>query len=152
RADLKLAPKAGGHFALSSVAFATFRGFLPEGVDAIVGQGSVTAEGDIHQTKEGALSLAGDVDLADLALRGKPASAKMRFTGSLNPRSEALAVSIDGLHLETVGTRLGGTASFGTAPPRGEFDLQGDRLDLDTIVGGSAAGSGAPSQPEGTDW
>src|SRR5262249_18462230 len=47
RADLKLAPAPRGHVTLSSIAFATFRGFLPEGIDSIVRQGNVSMEGDV---------------------------------------------------------------------------------------------------------
>src|SRR5262249_5243049 len=143
-ADLKLAPKAGGHVTLTSIAFSGFRGFLPEGVDAIVRQGAVSFAGDFSRSTEGVVSLAGDARLAGLSLRGKPADGKLHFKGSLDPRSEALEASIDKLDLEGAGTRLGGTASFGTAPPHGAFDLQGDRLDLDAILGGPPS-SGAPS-------
>jgi AsmA protein len=150
RADLKLAPTPSGHVTLTSIAFAAFRGFLPQGVDSIVHQGSVTIDGDVHQSNDGVLGMAGDVRLADLSLRGKPASGKSHFKLSLDPRSDALTGAFDGLDIEAEGTRLGGTASFGTTPPRGEFDLSGDRLDLDAIIG---AGPASPEQPApGADW
>jgi AsmA protein len=150
RADLKLAPTPAGHVTLTSIAFAAFRGFLPQGIDSIVHQGTVTVDGDVHRSNDGALGVAGDLRLANLSLGGKPASGKSHFKGSLDPRSEALTGSFDGLDIEAEGTRLGGSASFGTAPPRGEFDLAGDRLDLDAVIGGTAAGSEQPTQ--GEDW
>ena len=154
RADLKLTPTPGGHVTLTSIAFAAVRGFLPEGVDAIVNRGTMTIDGNVNQAKDGAFGLDGNVRLADLSLGGKPASGKLHVKGSLDPKSEALAGSIDGLDLEAEGTRLGGTASFATTPPRGEFDLQGEQLDLDAIVGGGAgASTEPPSKPaEGSDW
>jgi len=152
RADLKLTSTPGGHVTLTSIAFAAVRSFLPEGVDAIVSRGTVTIDGNVNQTKSGAFVLDGNVRLADLSLGGKPASGKMHVKGSLDPKSEALAGSIDGLDMQAEGTRLGGTASFATTPPRGEFDLQGEQLDLDAIVGGGAS-SEPPSKPvEGSDW
>jgi AsmA protein len=150
RADLKLAPNPAGHVTLTAIALSALRGFLPEGLDAIVHQGSVTIDGDVHRSNDGVLEMAGDVRLADLSLRGKPAGGKSRFKVSVDPRSDALAGSLDGLDLEAEGTRLGGTVSFGTAPPRGNFDLTGDRLDLDAILGAAPAASEQPA--EGTDW
>src|SRR5262249_22712392 len=133
----------------TSIAFAAFRGFLPEGVDAIVRQGAVSFDGNVGRSKEGVVSLVGDARLAGLSLRGQPANGKFHFKGSLDPRSNALAASIDGLDVEGAGTRLGGTASFATAPPHGEFDLQGDRLDLDAILGGAPAGGATGGGPKG---
>jgi AsmA protein len=146
-ADVALTPTVKGHVALTSIPFAAFRGFLPEGVDAIVGQGAMTFAGDVGRSAEGVVNLAGDARLAGLSLRGHPASGRFHLKGSLDPRSEAIAASIDGLDLEGAGTHVGGTASFGTAPPHGEFDLQGDRLDLDAILGGKPS-EGAPPSAE----
>jgi AsmA protein len=155
-ATLKLTPTTSGHVSLTSIAMGAFRGFLPEGVDAIVGRGAASFEGDVSRSHEGVLSLAGNARFTGLSLQGRPASGKLHLKGSLDPRSDALSASIDGLDLEAAGTRLGGTASFGTTPPHGEFDLQGDQLDLDAILGGAPSKgppSTAPAQPaEGTDW
>jgi AsmA protein len=153
-ADVALTPTVKGHVTLTSIPFAAFRGFLPEGIDAIVGQGAMTFVGDAGRSEQGVVSLAGDARLADLSLRGRPASGRFHVKGSLVPDSGALSVSIDGLDLEGAGTRVGGTASFGTAPPHGEFDLQGDRLDLDAILGGKSAppSTEPPPSAQSPDW
>src|SRR5260370_23433593 len=88
-ADLKLTPALSGQVKLTSIAFAPFRGFVPQGIDAIVRQGTVTFDGDVSQNENQAFSVAGNARLADLSLRDRPASAKMHLNGSLDPRSQA---------------------------------------------------------------
>lgn len=147
-------PAVQGSVKLAALAIDRIRSLLPGELGAIVRGGTATLDAKVSTGQDRAYRVEGAGDLADLRLRGQPASGRFRALASWTPaRPDAARVDLADLALRGPGVDLGGHASVETAPMRATFVITGPLLDLDTVMGllPEQAPAAKPAEPAGGD-
>jgi AsmA protein len=146
-------PAVQGTFRLGALALDRLRPLLPAALGAIVRGGKASIDAKV--TTAGAVyRIDGGGELADLSLRGQPASGHFRAGASLPAgRLGAGKVEVTDLVVRGPGVDLGGHASADLSPLRAWFVVTGPLLDLDAVMGvlpqGDAAEPPAPRPGDG---
>ncbi len=124
-----------GSLEIHAAALDVLAGLLPAGLDKLVQAGTFSLAGKLFSPEGGGYAARGSAQLEELALREGKARSSFNFLASSAPQAPGLTVALEEIQLDGPGTKLGGRASFSTTPPRGDFDLQGEQLALDVILG-----------------
>jgi AsmA protein len=140
-------PDVSGQAKATAIPFSQLEGFLPAGLAAVVTGGQVNLDARISTGEDGLYTVAVDGGLAQLALRGQPASGSLRAVATApkgNPK--ALTVEVSDAKVTGPGVDLVATARLeGLPPAKATFDVSGQKLDLDALLGALP-----PSEPEAT--
>jgi AsmA protein len=129
-------PELTGRLALKALSLSRLRGLMPADVTAMFTGGVVDAEARISsEPRAAAYRLEGNGKLADLRLKGEPASGSFKLTGRVDPRAGAARIDVTELAVKGPGVDLGGNATLETAPVRARFAVKGPLLDLGTVLG-----------------
>lgn len=138
-------PELTGTARIAAVSFSQLEGFLPAGVAAVVTGGQVRLDAELSTREDGVYAVALDGGLERLSLRGQPASGSFRGVAEVpKGKPSALALTISEAKVTGPGVDLVATARLAGLPPaKATFDVQGQRLDLDALLGALP-----PSAPE----
>jgi AsmA protein len=136
-ADLEKAlPKVTGNLSLDSLALAKLEGFLPAQFSQMTSGGVLSTKASLATSADGRYTATGQASLRDLDVRGSPSSGSFKFVASMNPKaSDSLSAEVTDLTLQGPGIDLSGKASYVASAHRIRYDLRGQRLDLDTLIG-----------------
>jgi AsmA protein len=138
-------PELTGRLALKDLALARVRGLLPANVTAMFTGGRVSAEARVTTEPGGkAYVLDGDGELADVKLKGEPASGSFELHARADPAAGTARVEVRDLAVKGPGVDLGGVATLDTKPVRATFAVKGPLLDLGTVLGLVPKDPGAP--------
>jgi AsmA protein len=141
-------PAVSGGLALRPLALSRIAPLLPAGAAEIVRGGSVGFDARVT-TERGAWRVDGTGEVADLRLRGQPASGRFRAAATVPPgRPETARLEVRELAVRGPGVDLSGNAVVEAAPLRARFALSGPLLDLDALLG-ALPPSEAPPEPAG---
>jgi uncharacterized protein involved in outer membrane biogenesis len=124
-----------GNLEIRSVAIGALAGLMPAGLNNLVRDGTLSLDAEIFPPQDGGYAARGSAQLEDLALREGQARSSFDFLATSTPQAPGVTVELEEIRFDGPGTKLGGRASFSTAPLQGDFDLQGEQLALDVILG-----------------
>jgi AsmA protein len=129
-------PEVKGAVKLSALALDRVRSLLPGELGSIVRGGTASVDAQLSTAQGPAYRIDGGGGLADVRLRGQPASGRFRIVATWAPAKPGAArIDVTDLALEGPGVDLGGNATVETAPMRATFALAGPLLDLDAVMG-----------------
>ncbi|BDG02908.1 AsmA family protein [Anaeromyxobacter oryzae] len=124
-----------GSLRLSGLPLERIRALLPGALGHIVRAGKASLDATVT-TADGAWRFDGHGDLADLSLRGQPASGHFRAAAALPlARPAAGRIDLTDLVVRGPGVDLGGHAQVELSPLRVRFVVTGPLLDLDAVMG-----------------
>ncbi|HEY6005336.1 MAG TPA: AsmA-like C-terminal region-containing protein, partial [Anaeromyxobacter sp.] len=139
-------PAVKGDVKLSALALDRIRSLLPGELGSIVRGGTASLDAQLTTADGPSYRVEGGGDLADVRLRGQPASGKFRTAASWAPAKPGAArIDVTSLAVKGPGVDLGGNATVETGPMRATFALSGPLLDLDAVMGILPEG---PAQPK----
>lgn len=128
-------PAVKGSLRLDGLPLERIRALLPGALGHVVRAGKASLDATVASA-DGAWRLDGHGDLADLSLRGQPASGHFRAAVALPiARPAAGRIDLTDLVVRGPGVDLGGHAQVELSPFRVRFALAGPLLDLDAVMG-----------------
>jgi len=128
-------PKVDGTLSVDPLSLEKLSGLLPAQVDAYINGGRLSTNLKVTTVTPHHYALVGDAKLDQLTVRGSPSSGSFRLTATVDPtQKNGLSAQLSAIKLQGPGIDLSGNASF-AAPERVRFALEGQRLDLDTLLG-----------------
>ncbi|WP_242395437.1 AsmA family protein [Anaeromyxobacter oryzisoli] len=144
-------PAVEGSLRLVGLPLERIRALLPGALGHIVRAGNASLDATVT-TAEGAWRLDGHGDLADLSLRGQPASGHFRAAAALPlARLAGGRIDLTDLVVRGPGVELGGHARVELSPLRVWFVVTGPLLDLDAVMGILPEQQAAPAAPGSGD-
>jgi len=140
-------PKVQGTLRIAGLSLERLRALLPGAFGQVVRGGKVSLDARVS-TAEGSYRVEGGGELADLLLRGQPASGRFRAAAVVPPaRPGAAHLDLAELAVRGPGIDLGGHASVDLSPLRATFVLSGPLLDVDAVMGVLPPSPAAPAKP-----
>ncbi len=129
-------PKLKGELSVTGASLPRLRDLLPAKLAELTTGGLVDTRLTLTTREDHRYQVNGFSDLRALRVRGQPADGKFAFKTTIDPGSEQTGrIDVQDLALNGPGLDLTGNAWVQLEPMRGEFALEGQYLDLDTLLG-----------------